>query len=202
MEHSRLTETEFFKRIVSGNEISHEDMQVHYDQFISCTMTLCLSNHHVNAKYATLAFTETELSYCVRSANSVMGIFVGKAQIFIRKMMRLLVTPLHHHVALTPDSTPNIDAPPTMCWTGKASDLVELIYGIVESKSINNGETSLKEIAQYIYDMFGLKAKNCYQIYNDMKMRKNDSRTYFIDKLSEMVNRRMDDDDEKERARR
>lgn len=40
------------------------------------------------------------------------------------------------------------DAPP-LRWTGKASDLVELIYGISEMGCINGGEASLKEIASY-----------------------------------------------------
>lgn len=202
MEHSKLTETEFFKRIVNGNEISQADMQVQFEQFVANTMTLCHSSKNVNATYAALAYTETELSYIVRSSGSVVDTFVNKAQSFIRKMMRHLTHSAHHHVAHSYSGSPNIEAPPKMRWTGKVSDLVEIIYGIVESKSINEGETPLKDIAKYIYDVFDVKAKDCYRIYNDMKLRKNDSRTYFIDKMGEMVNRRMDEDEERERKRR
>lgn len=202
MKDFELTETKFFKRIGSGNDISHEDMQVHFEQFVANTMTLCRSNGNVNAALGTLAFADTELSFCVYSTNSVVAFFVT----FIRKMMKFLTCHPHHHVAHISNIGHNIEAPPasppTMCWTGKASDLVELIYGIVETKSINNGETPLKEVAKYTYDMFGVKAKNCYQIYNDMNLRKNDSRTYYLDSMSDLVNRRMEMDEELERARR
>jgi len=87
-------------------------------------------------------------------------------------------------------------------WTGKASDLVEILYGIDELGCINDGETPLKEIAAYFYKMLGVNAKECYHIYADMKMRKNESRTYFLDKMQERVNRRMDLDEERERMRR
>ena len=89
-----------------------------------------------------------------------------------------------------------------MRWTGKASDLVELIYGISEMGCINGGEASLKEIASYCYKVFGVKAKGCYNIYNDIKMRKSESRTYFLDRAAEKVNKRMLLDEERERQRR
>ena len=93
------------------------------------------------------------------------------------------------------------DAPP-LRWTGKASDLVELIYGISEMGCINGGEASLKEIASYCYKVFGVQAKGCYNIYNDIKMRKSESRIYFLDRAAEKVNRRMLLDEERERMRR
>ena len=46
-----------------------------------------------------------------------------------------------------------------MRWTGKASDLVELIYGVSEMGCINGGEASLKEIAAYFYKVFGVQGK-------------------------------------------
>ena len=41
-----------------------------------------------------------------------------------------------------------------------------------------------------------------YRIYSDLKLHKNDSRTYFLDKMQERLNWRMDMDDERERTRR
>lgn len=203
MEHSMLTETEFFKRIGSGSEMSHTDMQVHYEQFVASAMTMCHSGKSVNATYVALAYTETELSYIVRSAGSVVDTFVNKAQSFIRKMMEHLThSSHHHHTPQISNGNHCIEAPPEMRWTGNASDLVEVIYGFAESKSINNGETPVKEIAKFFYKMLGVNAKDCYRIYADMKLRKNDSRTYFIDRMSELVNRRMEMDEERERKRR
>lgn len=202
MEHSLLTETEFFKHIGGANDLSHADMQVHYEQFVASAMTLCHSGRSVNATYVALAYTDTELSYIVRKAGSVVDTFVNKAQSFVHKMMEHLTNSSHHHTPHISNGNHCIEAPPAMRWTGNASDLVEVIYGFAESKSINNGETPVKEIARFFYDMLGVTAKDCYRIYADMKLRKNDSRTYFIDRMSELVNRRMEMDEERERRRR
>ena len=73
---------------------------------------------------------------------------------------------------------------------------------ISEMGCINGGEASLKEIASYCYKVFGVQAKGCYNIYNDIKMRKSESRTYFLDRAAEKVNKRMLLDEERERQRR
>ena len=87
-------------------------------------------------------------------------------------------------------------------WTGNAVDLVEIIYGIDEMGCINNGDTPIGELAAFFYALFGVDSKECYRFYTDIKRRKNDSRTYFLDKMQERLNKRMQQDDEKERMRR
>ena len=89
-----------------------------------------------------------------------------------------------------------------MRWTGKASDLVEILYGMAEMGCINDGEITVGELAAFFYSLFNVEAKDCYRIYSDLKLRKNDSRTYFLDKMQEKLNRRMDMDEERERTRR
>ena len=135
------------------------------------------------------------------------GMYVRKALSFVRKMQRHLsashiqIPPLHQQS--TPDNHHKMARPSTVLrWTGKASDLVELIYGVSEMGCINGGEASLKEIAAYFYKVFGVQAKGCYNIFGDIKMRKNESRTYFLDRAAEKVNRRMLLDEERERMRR
>lgn len=89
-------------------------------------------------------------------------------------------------------------------WTGTIVELVELVYGLQELRCIDNGETSINESFAFFGELFGLdiKARNCYDAYLDMKHRKNDSRTYFLDKMRERLNLRMQRDDEKEHERR
>ena len=61
-----------------------------------------------------------------------------------------------------------------------------------------------EDLAAFFGAQFGLeiKVRNCYDAYLDMKRRKNESRTYFLDKLRERLNLRMQRDDAKELARR
>ena len=87
-------------------------------------------------------------------------------------------------------------------WTGNAIDLVELIYGIDEMGCINNGNMPLKQLAPLLYKIFGVDSKDCYRFYTDIKRRKNESRTYFLDRMQEKLNERMLRDEELECMRR
>ncbi|WP_420187809.1 RteC domain-containing protein [Bacteroides pyogenes] len=80
-------------------------------------------------------------------------------------------------------------------WTGKIVDLVELLYALDTCDCINNGEIGVEELADALSEIFGVEIKNCYNVYMNMKRRKDDSRTYFLDELREKLNRRMVDSD-------
>ena len=90
----------------------------------------------------------------------------------------------------------------TYKWTGSAIELVEIVYGLDEMKSINDGETPIHELAAFVGTLLGVDIRDCYSAYTDMKRRKNESRTYFLDKMRERLNKRMEQDDEKERKRK
>lgn len=80
-------------------------------------------------------------------------------------------------------------------WTGKATDLVELLYALDTCDCINNGEIGVEELADAFSEIFGVEIKNCYNVYMNMKRRKDDSRTYFLDELREKLNKRMVESD-------
>ena len=208
MEHLILTRTEFFRQI--NNDGDRTGMDAAYNDFIMAVISLCTEISPSCHPFLTLSYTETELQYhkALQDMGTDHGMYVRKALAFVRKMLK--------HISMSHNQVPPLssipfkdekkddmsaDAPP-MRWTGKASDLVELIYGISEMGCINGGEASLKEIASYCYKVFGVQAKGCYNIYNDIKMRKSESRTYFLDRAAEKVNKRMLLDEERERQRR
>lgn len=89
-------------------------------------------------------------------------------------------------------------------WTGAVVELVELIYALHEMKRIDNGEIAMNELAGFFGELFGIRldARSLYDAYTDIKRRKGERRTYFLDKLRERLNLRMQRDDEKERERR
>lgn len=89
-------------------------------------------------------------------------------------------------------------------WTGSLVELVELVYGLQEMGCINDGCSDIKELTAYFGSLFGLEIKDshCYNAYSDMKRRKSESRTYFLDKLRERLNLRMQRDDAREMQRR
>lgn len=79
-------------------------------------------------------------------------------------------------------------------WTGRATDLVEL-YALDTYGCINDGEIGIEELADAFSETLGVEIKNCYNVYMNMKHRKDDSRTYFLDDLREKMNKRMVESD-------
>lgn len=90
----------------------------------------------------------------------------------------------------------------TYKWTGNAIELVEMMYGLNEMCCLNNGEPPIHELAAFMGTLFGMDIRDCYSAYTDMKRRKNESRTYFLDKMRERLNKRMQQDDEREQKRK
>ena len=89
----------------------------------------------------------------------------------------------------------SVKPPQTLHWTGKATDLVELLYALDTCDCINDGEIGVEELADALSEIFGVEIKNCYNVYMNMKRRKDDSRTYFLDELREKLNKRMVESD-------
>ncbi len=89
-------------------------------------------------------------------------------------------------------------------WTGNAIDLVKLIYVGHRRDGLHqqDGNMPLKQLAPLLYKIFGVDFKDCYRFYTDIKRRKNESRTYFIDRMQEKLNERMLRDEELERMRK
>lgn len=126
--------------------------------------------------------------------------YISKALSFIRKMQKFLATPQVPPLISANNATENTAS--LLQWTGNAIDLVELIYGIDEMGCINNGNMPLKQLAPLLYKIFGVESKDCYRFYTDIKRRKNESRTYFLDRMQEKLNERMMRDEELEIKRR
>jgi phage terminase large subunit GpA-like protein len=130
--------------------------------------------------------------------------YISKALSFVRKMQKFLAAPQVSPlipIRTSSDNTTENPASPLQ-WTGNAIDLVELIYGINEMGCINNGNMPLKQLAPLLYKIFGVESKDCYRFYIDIKRRKNESRTYFLDRMQEKLNERMLRDEEMERLRK
>ena len=204
MNYFLLADTEFFRRI---NEAGDCNMETAYMAFANQVIELCGSIHASHTAIA-LAYIEIELQHhpvrLLSEERKEAAAYIGKALSFVRKMQKFLTTPQVpprsnlHSSAETPSENP---APPLQ-WTGNAIDLVELIYGIYEMGCINNGEMPLKQLAPLLYRIFGVEAKDCYRFYTDIKRRKNESRTYFLDRMQEKLNERMLRDEEMERMRK
>lgn len=126
--------------------------------------------------------------------------YIHKAVRFIEGSIDFVKTEISREQRI--DSTNKEDFVHKRQWTGSIIEFVEMIYGLDEMKCIDNGEASILELIKELGQIYGIEVKDCYSAYVDMKRRKNESRTYFLDKMRDRLNGRMNRDDEKERMKK
>ena len=207
MNYFLLAETDFFRRI---NEVGDCNMENAYTAFATQVIELCIGSPDTNRTIIALAYIEIELQHHpVRNLpeeKKEIANYVSKALSFVRKMQKFLaapqVPPLTSNIQPTIVPSAKSETQKSLQWTGNTLDLVELIYGLSEMGCIDNGETPLKVLAPALYEFFGLDTKECYRYYSAIKLRKNPSRTYFIDKMQKKLNEKIRRDEELERMRR
>ncbi|HCY42383.1 MAG TPA: hypothetical protein DHV48_13680 [Prolixibacteraceae bacterium] len=90
---------------------------------------------------------------------------------------------------------------PSLRWTGKTVDLIELAMSVHESGSVNNGDITVKAVVNFFCESFGVNPGNFSASYGVMRTRAN-SRTLFLDKLKRILEKKMERDDEKELRRK
>ena len=74
-------------------------------------------------------------------------------------------------------------------WTGSKTNLIELVYALQSSGSINSGTADIKEIALMLERVFNIDLGNYYQTFTEIRSRKSNP-TKFIDNLKEsLINR-------------
>ena len=197
----------FFRLI---NEAGDCNMETAYTAFATQVIELCIGSPDTNRTIIALAYIEIELQHHpVRNLpeeKKEIANYVSKALSFVRKMQKFLaapqVPPLTSNIQPTIVPSAKSETQKSLQWTGNTLDLVELIYGLSEMGCIDNGETPLKVLAPALYEFFGLDTKECYRYYSAIKLRKNPSRTYFIDKMQKKLNEKIRRDEELERMRR
>ena len=207
MNYFLLAETDFFRQI---NEAGDCNMEKAYTAFATQVIELCIGSPDTNRTIIALAYIEIELQHHpVRNLpeeKKEIANYVSKALSFVRKMQKFLaapqVPPLTSNIQPTIVPSAKSETQKSLQWTGNTLDLVELIYGLSEMGCIDYGETPLKVLAPALYEFFGLDTKECYRYYSAIKLRKNPSRTYFIDKMQKKLNEKIRRDEELERMRR
>lgn len=80
-------------------------------------------------------------------------------------------------------------------WTGNKTDLIELIYALHSSGSINSGTADIKELASVCEQMFNIELGDYYRTFLEIKSRKI-NQTKFIDKIRESLLNKMIESDE------
>ncbi|WP_010249814.1 RteC domain-containing protein [Myroides injenensis] len=79
----------------------------------------------------------------------------------------------------------------TLVWSESQNALIELIYALYVSGSINNGKLEIRKIAVLFQQLFGITLLDIHHAFHRMKTRAK-SRTCYLDKLKQGLEEYMD----------
>jgi hypothetical protein len=77
-------------------------------------------------------------------------------------------------------------------WTDNKTALVELIYALYATGSINNGQSEIRELAAFFEQAFNVRLTDVYHTYLEIKIRSTP--TKFIDNLRAALLHKMEED--------
>jgi len=187
MTYSILTETAFFHAAQNNDT---DGMTASYDEFIGKVIEVCGRNTDRTAAFATLLYTEIELKRMTGSEA------VAKALEFITEMQKMVERmPLSSSIGLLSGEAKNVDEEP-LNWTDGPTNLVELAYGLMELGCFNDGKTTVEKVGNKLFKAFGLEPIVYTRTYINIKNRnsKDGYRTYFLTRLRNVMEQRIDND--------
>jgi len=168
---------EFYHYYRSGSE--HLDDKYFARTNISCYFNChhyivdpCFSTSHDYTLSAIKAY-EKVIDYCKNEVNNL-------------KLLKRL--------PVAPDGS--IQFRTNLTWTEKKRALIELIYAILSSGAVNNGKADINEMVRAFEIVFNIKLPRFYHVWFEIRSRKPDKRTWFIDLMKKCLLKRMDDADE------
>ncbi len=77
-------------------------------------------------------------------------------------------------------------------WTDTKSALVELIYALNCSQSVNNGNCDIRELATFFEQSFNIQINDIYRCFQDIKLRSTP--TKYIDNLKTSLQKKIDEE--------
>lgn len=191
-----LTETEFFRKLTEGK---NDNLHIAYKDFVLQVSELCNKERHKGCVITALLFVEVEISHLQTAAqrqtiNNGLTEFITKALNFVRHAITH-----YKDLPAIPVSEEKILDGIDLRWTEKKVALVELGYAFKVAKCFGEN-ISVKEIVSKLARLFKVEMTDnyIYKKYNEIRVRGKESRTYFIDMLTDMLNRHMSCQDEED----
>lgn len=81
-----------------------------------------------------------------------------------------------------------------LTWTGDKTNLVEVIYGLFYTGQINNGNANVADIIKWMEQHLNIDLHRAYRNFLDIRNRKRDSHTRYLDKMRASIQQRVDED--------
>lgn len=110
-------------------------------------------------------------------------------QEYIITQLRALDTQILPQAVTAPKNEAN-----KLTWTGDKTNLVEVIYGLFYTGQLNNGNATVADIIKWMEANMQIDLSRSYRNFIDIRNRKRDSPTRFLDKMREYILQRIDED--------
>lgn len=83
-----------------------------------------------------------------------------------------------------------------LTWTGDKTNLVEVIYGLFYTGQLNNENASVADIIKWMEQHLHIDLHRAYRNFLDIRTRKRDSHTRYLDSMRASIQQRVDEDNE------
>ena len=187
MKYDILTETAFFH---AAQNKDTDGMTASYGEFIGKVIEVCGRNNDRTEVFATLLYTDIELK---RMGSCEV---VAKALEFITEMQKMVERmPMTCPSEVSSTGFESADDEP-LNWTDGPTSLVELAYGLMELGCFNDGKATVEKVGNKLFKAFGLDPIVYTRTYINIKNRnsKDGYRTYFLTRLRNAMEQRIDND--------
>ena len=192
----KLTKSLFFKIIISDDEaIDLKSLNAAYEKFISIIFNM--SNEVIidgTPVFFILSYTRIELIQLQRRFNKKnieVALFLEKAILNIDVALKWIR--LNNFKPVVSKGT--VQKTAKLEWTANIVDLVELTIALLEAKAFNRGRISKATVINTLCQFFNIEISSFYATYNNIKSREN--RTQFLDELKNLLELKIDNDDER-----
>jgi hypothetical protein len=201
----KFTEMRFFHipEYISRSDADLHLLQNNYKEFVTSLFTESENTNNLTAFYNQLCFARTELRSLrkdkqIKQINQYIPIkkFYKKALEIADTQLKLVEIKIR--VSFKNQSEEEEEPPnkikSKIKWTGSIYELVELGYAILATKSVNNGEVDIKELMEFLCNIFDFEIKNFYHAYTTIRQRAGD-RTIYLNRLKEKLMEKMEEAD-------
>jgi hypothetical protein len=182
----------------TSKNISSHDLQTAYEDFTNTLIQKMQDRFSSPLElYLELIFTRIELDTLCQSCEQKTNahLYLAKALLFINAEIDIIKEQLSKSNIFAGDQAHLYlpGTPPPLKWTANHIDLVELIYGLHATRSINNGDATIKQIATAFEKTFGTKIQNTSLKFVRIRERSKERLTFsrnLFETLSALIKER------------
>ncbi len=195
MNFKHLVETQLLQSSSRSNCAQKSGM---YDDFAFKVLRLYSEATDHREFIAQLIYVEIELIEALHHQPD--NRYLVKASRLVQKILSNIEFEFKHQTLTIKDKQKKENqVSTTYKWTADDVHFVELVYGLIESKSVEkeNGKAKINEFAEHLGEFLGIELRDSHDTYSStIKRRNKDDRAYFLNRLVYILNKKMNHEDD------